>query len=94
MDYRVNFNSNPMDPCTGLSDMQQAGVHIIPKIADFLKKISPHFFQICQSQMGFKKELYGPLPASTVPTLSYDSSILTLMARQDFLQYPAYHRPI
>ena len=60
-----------------------AGVHIIPKIADFLdpkiiffpqlyeyhyhlKKICPHFFQICQFQMELKKELYGPLLYSSI----------------------------
>ena len=32
--------------------------------------------------------------ASTGPTLSYAGSVSTLMARPDFLQYPAYHRPI
>ena len=32
--------------------------------------------------------------SSTGPTLSYAGSDLTLMARPDFLQYPAYYRPI
>ena len=32
--------------------------------------------------------------ASTGPILSYAGSVSTLMARPEFLQYPAYHRPI
>ena len=32
--------------------------------------------------------------ASTGPTLSYAGSVSTLMARPDFLQYPANYRPI
>ena len=40
--------------------------------------------------------LYRPkwCTASTGPTLFYVSSVSTLMARPDFLQYPANHRPV
>ena len=41
------------------------------------------------------------VPASVIaastgrrPTLSHAGSVSTLLARPDFLQYPAYHRPI
>ena len=36
---------------------------ILKKFAP-IYKICHHFFQICQSQMGLKKELYGPLEYS------------------------------
>ena len=51
-----------------------------------------------QGQFEFEpnRPLCRPLlcAASTGPTLSYAGSISTLMARPDFLQYPAYQRPI
>ena len=49
-------------------------------------------------QFEFKPDwpLYQPLrrAASTGPTLSYAGSVSTVMARPDFVQYPAYHMPI
>ena len=49
------------------------------------------FNTVDQSQFEFELDRRS---ASIGPTLSYAGSVSTLMARPEFLQYPAYHRPI
>ena len=55
-------------------------------------------FTVDQGQIEFEpnRPVCWPLScaASTGPILSYAGSVSTLMARPDFLQFPAYHRAI
>ena len=85
--------------CPYLRSYRRGGPSLKDQILDqkinFSKVI---IFTVDQGQFEFEpnRPLCLPLScaASNGLTLSYAGSVSTLMAQPDFLQYPAYHRPI